>query len=96
MKEGGFPYNDPRTHAVAELRSAFADFSRNGRWGTCDGCPCDGYGRKLPELCEASDRDDHQFDIDTLTARFKAEVASFEKYHVGTTAVQEMEEHRNA
>lgn len=77
--EGGFAFDDPRAHAVAELRSAFADFSRNGRWGTCGACPCDGYGRKLPELCEYTERGDHQLDIDELTRRFKDEVAAFEK-----------------
>jgi hypothetical protein len=77
MSEGGFAYGDPRAHAVAELRSAFADFSRNGRWGTCGECPCDGYGRKLPELCAFTRRDDHQLDIDALSRRFKQEVSAF-------------------
>ena len=76
--EGGFACDDPRAHAVAELRSAFADFSRNGRWGTCGGCPCDGYGRKLPELCDFTDRGDHQFDIDALVRLFKNEVSKAE------------------
>jgi hypothetical protein len=71
MRQGGFAYDDPRAHAVAELRSEFADFSRNGRWGTCGHCPCDGYGRKLPELCEHTERSDHQLDIDSLSRRFK-------------------------
>lgn len=79
MREGGFAFMDPRAHAVAELRSAFADFSRNGRWGTCGACPCDGYGRKLPELCAFTDRDDHQLDVDALARRFKQEVADFEQ-----------------
>ena len=77
MIEGGFAFNDPRAHAVAELRSAFADFSRNGRWGTCGACPLDGYGRKLPELCPCTDRADHQLDIDALAEQFKREVARF-------------------
>lgn len=76
---GGFAFDDPRAHAVAELRSAFADFSRNGRWGTCAACPCDGYGRKLPELCSFTDRGDHQLDIDGLSQRFKAHVTEFSK-----------------
>jgi hypothetical protein len=77
VKEGGFAYEDPRAHAVAELRSAFADFSRNGRWGTCGECPQDGYGRNLPELCAFTSRDDHQLDIDALSRRFKQEVSAF-------------------
>ena len=77
MSEGGFSFGDPRAHAVAELRSPLADFSRNGRWGTCDVCPCDGYGRKLPELCPFTDRDDHQYAIDALAEKFKQEVARF-------------------
>lgn len=77
MRDGGFALGDPRAHAAAELHGAFADFSRNGRWGTCAQCPCDGYGRKLPECCSFTDRDDHQLDIDELAKRFKEEVASF-------------------
>ena len=79
MKKGGFYFNDPRAHAVAKLRCAFSDFSRNGRWGTCSECPCDGYGRKLPELCESTDRGDHQCDIDGLARLFKIEVSEFER-----------------
>ena len=82
--EGGFAHGDPRAHAVAELRGAFADFARNGRWGTCGACPCDGYGRKLPEVCAFTGRHDHQLDIDELSRRFKDEVASFEKRGIGT------------
>lgn len=78
-REGGFAYDDPRAHAAAELRSELADFSRNGRWGTCGACPCDGYGRKLPELCEFTERADHQLDVDALVGRFKREVAVFEE-----------------
>lgn len=81
---GGFAYGDPRAHAVAELKEAFADFSRNGRWGTCGHCPRDGYGRKLPELCEFTEHPDHQLDIDGLSKRFKDEVASFKERGVGT------------
>jgi hypothetical protein len=84
IDEGGFAYGDPRAHAVAELKCAFADFSRNGRWGTCASCPQDGYGRKLPELCEFTEQPDHQFDIDGLAKRFKDEVASFETRGLGT------------
>lgn len=77
MRDGGFAFGDPRAHAVAELRSAFADFARNGRWGTCEICPCDGYGRKLPELCAFTEREDHQADIDALATSFKREVTAF-------------------
>lgn len=79
MSKGGFAYDDPRAHAAAELRGPLADFSRNGRWGTCGSCPCDGYGRKLPELCSFTARHDHQLDVDALTSRFKREVAVFEQ-----------------
>jgi hypothetical protein len=66
---------DVRARVAADLQSAFADFSRNGRWGTCGGCPCDGQGRKLPELCAFTDRVDHQLDIDSLADLFKQRVA---------------------
>ncbi|HSX22856.1 MAG TPA: hypothetical protein VLE97_08805 [Gaiellaceae bacterium] len=82
--KGGFAYGDPRAHAVAELKEAFADFTRNGRWGTCDLCPRDGFGRNLPELCAFTEQPDHQFDIDALSARFKAEVESFTTRSAGT------------
>lgn len=70
---------DPRALAAAETRQALADFSRNGRWGTCGGCPRDGTGKKLPELCEDTDRSDHQLDIDSLARHFKNAVAEFRK-----------------
>lgn len=96
VSEGGFAFDDPRAHAVAELKGAFADFSRNGRWGTCGACPQDGYGRTLPELCEFTDRHDHQHDIDGLSRAFKQEVASFKERGFGTAVAQEMKEHREA
>ena len=70
---------DPRALAAAELRDAITAFARNGRWGTCGGCPRDGAGRKLPELCEDTDRADHQLDVDALARIFKIEVAQFQK-----------------
>jgi hypothetical protein len=80
VTRGGFRFDDPRAHAVSDMRSAFADFSRNGRWGTCGMCPEDGYGRLLPELCAFTDRDDHQLDIDALAKRFKQGVAVAEMH----------------
>lgn len=38
----------------ASLSRALADFERNGRWGTCSGCPDD------PAQCEDFDRTDHR------------------------------------
>lgn len=69
---------DARVRAAAEMQSALADFSRNGRWGTCGSCPCDGQGRKLPELCENTSDASHQLNIDSLAKQFNLSVAQFE------------------
>jgi len=77
--EEEFSLGDPRAHAAASLRTSLADFSRNGRWGTCGQCPSDGYGRQLPEKCLDTERADHQLDVDALARRFKQEVSSIEE-----------------
>lgn len=54
-----------------ELKQRFVQFSRNGRWGTCSGCPYDGNGIVMPELCTFTDRYDHNLDLDALVFQFK-------------------------
>lgn len=44
---------DPDHHHRAAL------MQRNGRWGTCSGCPRDGTGMPYPERCEHAARHDH-------------------------------------
>lgn len=41
------------------VKSGLIQFARNGRWGTCSGCPRDENGLILPELCEYTQRYDH-------------------------------------
>jgi hypothetical protein len=43
----------PDHHSRAEL------IARNGRWGTCSGCPRDAKGTVFPERCGFTDRYDH-------------------------------------
>lgn len=65
---------DPRTaYALQECADSFRQFSRNGRWGTCVGCPRDTAGHAYPEFCADAERYDHK-----LTAAQLAE--SFEHY----------------
>lgn len=44
---------EPDHHEKAAL------VARNGRWGTCGGCPRDAEGRAYPERCEFTGRYDH-------------------------------------
>lgn len=53
-----------------ELSERFLQFSRNGRWGTCAGCPRDGHGHILPELCSYTERYDHNLNVDSLAEQF--------------------------
>ncbi|HCQ31303.1 TPA: hypothetical protein DIU27_02895 [Candidatus Collierbacteria bacterium] len=48
------------------VRDAFLQFSRNGRWGTCGGCPKDSNGHTYPEACADTIRGDHQLDLQAL------------------------------
>jgi hypothetical protein len=41
------------------LRDAFRIYARNGRWGTCGGCPHDEEGNAYPEFCDFTARYDH-------------------------------------
>lgn len=57
--------------ALREVGDGFRQFSRNGRWGGCSGCPVDADGRKYPEFCAFTDRYDHQLTVDQLAESFK-------------------------
>jgi len=48
----------PDHHSRAEL------IARNGRWGTCSGCPRDAKGNVFPERCEFTNRYDHNISPD--------------------------------
>lgn len=49
----------------------FIQFARNGRWGTCAGCPRDTLGNVFPEFCEFTKRYDHQLGVDELISNYK-------------------------
>jgi len=55
-----------RTH-----QSAFVQFGRNGRWGTCVDCPRDANGEVYPEVCVNTDRYDHQLTLRGLVEGYE-------------------------
>ena len=57
--------------AMAERGDSFAQFMRNGVWGTCVDCPRDSNGKVYPEFCENGYRYDHKLNIDGLIAQYK-------------------------
>lgn len=54
-----------------DMKDAFRQFSRNGRWGTCGGCPRDSNGNTYPEFCGLTNRHDHNLDVDALANSHK-------------------------
>jgi len=52
--------------ALREMADSFRQFSRNGRWGTCVGCPRDSHGNAYPEFCSLTSRYDHQMTASEL------------------------------
>lgn len=47
----------------------FKQFARNGRWGTCSGCPY-ADGQKFPEFCEDTNRYDHKLTLPQLVETY--------------------------
>ena len=58
-----------------DVKDAFRQFIRNERWGTCIGCPRDGEGRALPELCLDTYRSDHQLTLSDLVEKYEQSLA---------------------
>lgn len=56
----------------SEMSSHFRMFARNGRWGTCGGCPRDSEGNAYPEFCEFTKRHDHKLTVDDLAEMHKS------------------------
>jgi succinate dehydrogenase/fumarate reductase-like Fe-S protein len=54
------------TEMAPEMKDAFEQFARNGRWGTCGGCPRDVNGRAIPELCANTKMYDHNQNLQDL------------------------------
>lgn len=69
--EAGLPYRsvERRIEVAREefgwLAPHYEMFARNGRWGTCSGCPLVD-GRKFPERCAFTDRYDHHLTVNDL------------------------------
>jgi len=53
------------------LLDCFRQFMRNGRWGTCAGCPRDNQNHAYPEFCSNTNRYDHQLTLDGLAENYK-------------------------
>jgi len=51
---------------LREIGDNFRQFARNGRYGTCGGCPRDVQGNAYPEHCADTDRYDHQLGVSSL------------------------------
>lgn len=51
-----------------EFRDQWWQLIRNGRWGTCSGCPRDNAGFAHPHLCENTERYDHYLTEAALVA----------------------------
>ncbi len=58
-------------NVLRKLADALRQASRNGKWGTCGGCPRDTHGNAYPEFCECRDRYDHHLTIDQLADAWK-------------------------
>ena len=56
--------------AMRELRGAFEAFVRTGVWGTCADCPFVD-GKKIPELCDNSERYDHLLSSESLFEQYR-------------------------
>lgn len=56
---------------IDHLRDSFRQFARNGRWGTCGGCPHDEEGRAYPEFCASTDRYDHRLTVEDLAETYR-------------------------
>jgi len=56
--------------AECDMRQAFSQFGRNGRWGDCASCPRDAEGHAFPEFCSFTDRYDHQLSLGGLVFQY--------------------------
>ncbi len=64
------------TGPSAALRRALLTFARIGRWGTCGECPASD-GLQIPELCQNTERYDHQLDWRALTEAIAGEFGAW-------------------
>lgn len=72
-----------RQYAAAVKREGLAAhyrmFARNGRWGTCVGCPRDSEHMAYPEFCQFTTRYDHWLNAARLAERFAFELRDQER-----------------
>jgi hypothetical protein len=68
------PPNDTKTNVARLMSDEFAQFARNGRWGTCGHCPRDSSGGAYPEFCDEFERSDHQLELAGLVRLFDLRV----------------------
>lgn len=77
------PQQRAHLHATAVKREGLSDhfrmFARNGRWGTCSGCPRDSEHVAYPEFCEFTIRYDHWLTAESLAQRFASELRDQER-----------------
>ena len=66
--------NDHQKKIHASFADAFYQFARNGRWGTCAGCPRDSEGGIYPEFCADTERYDHKLDIVRLADTYQRQL----------------------
>lgn len=67
------PLGDQRIHEkIGRHRlMPFAQFARNGVWGTCADCPVVNIENVVyPELCKNFSRTDHRLDLEGLMERY--------------------------
>lgn len=64
------PYRLSVKNALSEMGDSFRQFARNGRLGTCGGCPRDSQGNVYPEFCLFTYRDEHLLNATLLAEQF--------------------------
>lgn len=73
--------NEKLWYALSEMGPHFRAFSRNGRWGTCGGCPRSGPD-VYPEFCTDTKRGDHQLTLDGLVHSWLHRLGMREENHL--------------
>jgi len=64
------PASDGHLKAMRSKGDAFAQFMRNGVWGTCVECPRDSGNKAYPEFCKHGSRNDHQLSLLNLATAY--------------------------
>lgn len=61
---------EAHTRAMKARADSFAQFVRNGVWGTCAACPRTD-GKAYPEFCQHGHRSDHQLSFKDLVESYE-------------------------